>query len=176
MKVHGSRETVGGENWTRNLCGTRQKKGWRQQYLSYCGGHEFAPPGWLSGMAFRIKMHLYGGDLYWRVVVQVEMWSQKLHLPDGFCASLCSRMFSEDLNLIFSMRFSGKRFLTVTGSRYSQGISFSKSHWTPSWRRDSINAPLKSANEMPGKAKKGKEKIEITAAISAWIIELVTGE
>lgn len=95
---------------------------------------------------------------------------------DGFCASLCSCVLSPDLNLISSMRFSGKRFLIVTGSRYSQRISFSKSHWTLSWQRDSINAPHESANEMPGKAKKGKEKIEITAAISAWIIELGTRE
>lgn len=142
----------------------------------FCGGHEFAPPGWLSGIVFRIKMQLFGGDLYWCVAVQVEVWSQKLHLPDSFCASLCSWVFSPKLNLIFSMHFSEKRFLIVTGRRYSQGISFSKSHWTLSWQRDSINAPLKSANEMPGKAKKGKEKIEITAAISAWIIELGTGE
>lgn len=91
-------------------------------------------------------------------------------------ASLCSCVLSPGLNLISSMRFSGKRFLIVTGSRYSQGISFSKSCWTLSWQRDSLNAPYEPANEMPGKAKKGKEKIEITAAISAWIIELGTRE
>lgn len=91
-------------------------------------------------------------------MVQVKMWCKKLHFGWWLLCSLCSYMLSQDLNLISSICFSGKEFLIVTGSRYIQRNSFSKSHWTLSWQRDSINAPRESTNEMPGKAKKGKEK------------------
>lgn len=121
-------------------------------------GRVFAPTGWLSGLVFRLKC-AYVGEIFTNVPRSKSRCGlRSCTSANGFGASLCSCMLSPDLNLISSMCFSGKRFLIVTGSRYSQGIGFSKSHWALSWQRDSINAPHEPANEMPGKAKKGKEK------------------
>lgn len=106
-------------------------------------------------------MLLLEENFYWCAMVQVKMGYKKLHFGWWLlCLPVLIHAFTRsEFDLLDMLQWEGVSNRNwKTGSRYIQRNSFSKSHWTLSWQRDSINAPHESTNEMPGKAKKGKEK------------------